>query len=215
MRISILKVILNEIENIEISDVSSEYQIKQSLHIAVHRATSHYAVITNENHIIYNREKQLFYDYLAGIKEKDLKALLPLPYRKVLMIEQVAKIKETFKNCWLERIWNIGDTNYEDIVSIESDYFFKEVNLFNITNILKRHGIRNIWEIDTCSFTPISYLMDLTLLDIESKSGDIFWCSENMAWGIARDHEGIIYICSTWLINELKNSYPNLLYPID
>lgn len=215
MRIGIIQAILNEIEAIEIDSLSSQYQIEQAVDIAVHKARMHYAVaktqVSGINLVqIYNDENQLFYNYLNGIKEDDLEKLIPIPYRKVLKLEEVVKIKETFNNCWLKRMWSSTDNCSGDIAQIETDCFFEKISSFDIANVLRKHGVNRICEIDTCNLPPISYSMDIALLDIQSKTGDIFWCSENMDWGIFRHHEGIIYICSEWLINEFQSICPSL-----
>lgn len=158
-----------------------------------------------------NEERILFYEFINNITDEELKNIEPLYYRRTLLAEERKRIWEKLVKIWdkKEAFWvPLGNCTRKDVFAFLDDYFYNELGIGHLRNILLERGIDRVWqlrefeyseyEIDTLAFEP-TY----------SYGGEGYWCSADMDWIIYASHENSITVGGNWLLDKIKTIWPN------
>ncbi len=201
----ISQAILNKIETISPEKFDSLQEIKKTIISVCENAKiderTHYSDVSKELKTeICNKEKKKFINHINSIDEERLENIEPLFYRRVLSIEKIKELKKKINKTWYKSMLNEKDT-----VCFDKSDFQEKVKIENLLSILVRKGVEKIYEINTGGINSVSYIMDLSALNLYYTDGfDIYWCSDKMDWMIEESHEGFYIIYGDWLKAELN-----------
>jgi hypothetical protein len=199
----VLEAILRRIEEIVPEDFHSLGQIKESVLCACIGSGidehKHFGVTDDVKAEICSAEKNKFCNYIDNVTEKDLSGIGPLFYRRVLSDNEIYGIKSK-----IESVCYNPDIEKGVIACFKQEDFEAEASLDKIIDILRQHGVSNIYEINTGGIDTASYIMDVSVFDPFYLDGfNIYWCTAQLDWVIIKDHEGYYLIYGKWLINEI------------
>jgi hypothetical protein len=200
----ILEEILRKIESIKLENFHSLNQIRDTILKVLDEAKVddriHYDISDEVVIEICNDEKKKFYDYINNIRDEDLTNIIPIFYRRVLSESIVTEIKEK-----INTVRYTTSLEKEMHVCFKHEDFEGQFGIYELVDILRKHGANRIYEINTGGISTASYIMDLSAFNPYYIDGfDIYWCTEQLDWLIIKDHEGYYIIYGEWLINELK-----------
>ncbi|MBH5317518.1 hypothetical protein I6N90_06770 [Paenibacillus sp. GSMTC-2017] len=89
------------------------------------------------------------------------------------------------------------------------DYFESEFGFERLRAILKKHGVNEVYELRELTSSPEYELEVSAFYPTYDFDGEGFWCSKEMDWVIYVSHENSITIGGEWLINMVKEVWPN------
>lgn len=161
---------------------------------------------------VMNEERILFCDFINSALVEELQNIEPLPYRRTLIDEERKRIWGRLSKTWDIKgtYWfPLGDCSRKDIYAFLDDYFYDELGIEPLRNILLRKGIDKVWEMGESEAFP-EYEIDVAAFSPEySISGEGYWCSVDMDWIIYVSHENSITVGGEWLLDGIKAIWPN------
>lgn len=204
IREEILQKMLNKIESKEPEEFDSMNRIKEFVLNEINDAEidkRHRFDTSDKVKIkICNDEKKKFHDYITHINEDELHNIEFLFYRKVLSESEIVEIKKH-----IEQAYHIDHMGKEIILCFKQEDLKEAINVDEIINILRKHQVNKVYQINTGGIDTASYIMNLSVFNPYYVEGfNIYWCSEQMDWILINDHEGYYIIYGQWLIEEIK-----------
>lgn len=94
-----------------------------------------------------------------------------------------------------------------DVLAFQEAWFRNEVGVESLQNILISKGIKRIWELDEFRVEP-EYELDPRLCSFW-KGVEGYWSSRELNWLIYVSHESSITFAGGWLIEAIKDVWPN------
>jgi len=164
-------------------------------------------------------QRRLFVDYIGSLAARELAAVAPLPYRRVLP-------EFEWKQVWtrIESRWRIDGAWYPlvegapplDVLPFHVDYFDLQ-KIDALRNILAERGIARVielrWsvgqELELESFCP-SFAISAGSGRLYGAGEEAYWTgTEETDWLVYVSHESSITIAGAWLISRLERAFPD------
>jgi hypothetical protein len=155
-----------------------------------------------------------FQAYIQVLEERDLADISPLPYRRVLAEEESNKLWNKLKEAW-----GIGNGYWfplregripEDLLTFHVDYFSKMDGADLLREALRNHRVSRIFQLNEFKSTDPEYEIELSLLEPRYASGDEQYCtSETLDWIVYASHESSLTIGGDWLVDIMKERWPD------
>jgi hypothetical protein len=159
-----------------------------------------------------NTERTFFQSYLEALSKDDLRAIAPLPSRRVLQDREVARIWQR-----IEQRWGITANMHwyplhdvplpPHVVALQEEWFAYALPPDVVREILLQNGIRRVWELAEDDY-PNQYEIDVAFLVPWSSGLERCWTSEHMDWLIYTSHEHSITLCGEWLLKSVERIWP-------
>lgn len=159
-----------------------------------------------------DKERALFCSYIEDLSADDLRAVAPLPYRRVLGQREQERIWQRLKRRWgltPQLHWYpLQDVQLPPhVVALQEKWFARYVPPDVLRQILMQRRVRRVWELREAGSFP-QYEMDVALLVPWDGGGEHCWTSEKMDWILYTSHEGSVTIGGDWLFNLVKQAWP-------
>ncbi len=159
-----------------------------------------------------NKERAFFQTYLEALSKDDLRAIAPLPYRRVLQDREVARIWQRIEHRWgitANMHWYpLHDVALPPhVVALQEEWFAYALPPDVVREVLLQNGIRRVWELAEGDY-PNQYEIDVAFLVLWSGGLEHCWTSEQMDWLIYTSHEHSITLCGEWLLKRVERIWP-------
>ncbi len=158
-------------------------------------------------------ESEDYKTYVRILSEGDLLSIAPLPFRRVLADKES-------KELWnqLKMTWDIGEGYWfplrdgptpPNTLAFHVDYF-KAINGFAlIHDALSRRGISRVFELHEFGPDEPDYEIELSIFEPAYRWGGEQYCTAVGAdWVVYASHESSITIGGDWLLQKLKQKWP-------
>jgi hypothetical protein len=160
----------------------------------------------------YERECTLFQQYIQSLSEQDLRAVAPLPYRRVLGEHEQANIWQRVQDRWgitPKMHWYplSNGPRPSHVIALEEDWFAYHIPPDVLREILRQHGIERLWEL-RMGPVPSQYRMDVARFVATPDPLEQCWTSGRLDWLIYTSHEHSITLGGQWLVQEVKRRWP-------
>jgi hypothetical protein len=164
-------------------------------------------------------EQDRFCAYIAALSEEDLRAIAPLPYRRVLTDQEVELLWRRLERRWRvqrKHSWFIGHTDIEKpppphLLAFRELWFARQVPLETLRHILREHRpprppqaarIRRVYSLGFQGNAEMDLDLLIPLLY------ETYWFSERLDWLLYVSHERSITVAGAWLIDAIKAVWP-------
>lgn len=200
--------LLVQIEHLIPTDFPSTETLRASLVELAHHVLS----VCEDADADYERECTLFQHFIQSLSEQDLRAIAPLPYRRVLGEQEQAAIWQRVERQWgmtPKMHWYPLSTGPHPsaVIALEEDWFAYHLSPDVLREILRQHGIQRLWELRQGPI-PRQYEMDVAWFVATPDPVEHCWTSEHMDWLIYTSHEQSITLGGEWLLQEVKRHWP-------
>ncbi|MDP9352721.1 MAG: Imm31 family immunity protein [Chloroflexota bacterium] len=212
-RYNVLDAILVEIERIAPDSVSTTDEMRELLVSAGRTAESPFTRAP-ENEIenrVMAEERELFGAYIEGLSQDELRAVEPLPYRRVLSSGETERLWSE-----LEHRWGVDRDGYwhpllceelpADVIAFDANRFHEGVPPPVLQNILAAQGIRRLWELH--EYGP-EYEIYLELFEPIYTGSEGYWTAGDMGWLVYASHEGSVTVAGSWLVEAIQAAWPD------
>jgi hypothetical protein len=159
------------------------------------------------------RERDAFAAYIRGLGEAELRAVAPLPYRRVLSERQSARWRAKLAERWdarpREHYWYPlrPDPSPPDMLALQHLNFLLEVEPDAFRALFFQHGVTRAFEFVENHVFERDYELDLEWL---VPSGvEVFWTARAVDWVVYVSHEHSITFAGDWLLAGIKAIWPN------
>lgn len=204
VREGILEAILINIESIILENLKSLSQFKEEIKIACYKAKidkrKHFNITNEEINLICIGEKDMFYDFINNISNKNLNSIEPLFYRMVIAESKIIDIEE--------KIYGLRNRNFlsgEAILCFKQEDVTIKIDIKHMREILKTLKLEKVYEINTGGVGKASYIMDISAFSPFDTDGfNIYWCTDKLDWSIEKNHEGYYIFYGQELMEEVK-----------
>lgn len=155
-----------------------------------------------------NEEREASAAYLRSVSDHALRAVDPLPYRRVLKRQEAEDIWGRIKRAWGIDRWYwfpLAETAHDRVVAFQAPYFERDGMPEAIGRALTRRGIQRVWQIR--EHGP-SYELGIDALDLVYDGAEAFWSSSELDWVVYASHEGSITVGGDWLLEIVQTAWP-------
>lgn len=156
--------------------------------------------------------RDAFRAYVAGLSSDDLHQVAPLPYRRVLGLDERERLWRR-----LGRRWDVSPTAFWYPLTSDPPpphaaafwyHAFDAAILPERLHALLRQGrVRRVWELRSGS-AHNQYELDLADVRLSQGLIETYWTSAKMDWLIYASHEDSYTIGGEWLLNGVKRAWP-------
>lgn len=156
-------------------------------------------------------ERESFCRHVLGFPEEGLKDVEPLFYRRALEPREAREAFARVSELWGIDRWYwypLAETARADVLAVQDRYFYEELGVGRLREILAAHGVVKVWEFREGESDP-EYEMELSLLEPQYNGSEGYWCSEEMDWLVYASHESSITLGGRWLLEEVKRAWKN------
>ncbi|MFL5703901.1 MAG: hypothetical protein ACJ8AG_13855 [Ktedonobacteraceae bacterium] len=159
-----------------------------------------------------NQERAFFQTYLEVLSKDALRAIAPLPSRRVLQEREVARIWQRIEPRWgitANMHWYpLHDVALPPhVVALQEEWFAYALPPDVVREVLLQNGIQRVWELVEDNY-PNQYEIDVAFLVPWSSGLEHCWISEEMDWLIYTSHEHSITLCGEWLLKSEERMWP-------
>lgn len=160
-------------------------------------------------------ERELFRGFLAELTVQSALALPEFPFRHSMSQHRRRKAGKLLRQRWgvdpLNHYWYPlevppGLRDEAEVLALQSQYFWAEIGLPRLRLMLLEHGITRLWELNEFRLEP-EYEMHPDLWD--PYRFEIYASSKELDWIVYVSHEGSITFGGSWLIERIKQIWPN------
>lgn len=135
-----------------------------------------------------------------------------VPYRHVISSTTRRGVLKSLEEHWdvnLPGCWHplLGGQMPPDVIAFQDAWFYEEVGAEQLQSILLGRGITRVWEITEIGLEP-EYELDTRLCDF-TYPPEKYWSSRELDWLVYVSHESSITFAGDWLINRIKEVWPN------
>lgn len=209
-RYNVLNAIRVEIERFDEAKLDDPDHTKALLILAGETADDDFTrqPIGEIDRSVMAEEREAFCAYLASLTLVDLKAVAPLPYRRVLSTEESTSIWSRLRSRWeIPRgYWYpLADCELPDVVAFKARAFDEALPNERVREILKAKGIERVWELR--EYGP-EYEEALELFEPKYNGAEGYWTSGDLDWIIYASHECSVTV-GGWLLGDLKVAWPS------
>ena len=152
-------------------------------------------------------ERAAFCEYIRGLSLTDLSAIEPLPFRRVLAVEDSEAVWSRLRKRWQISTgywYPLVDCPLPDVVAFNSHQFGEAMPSDRLQGILRRHGVERIWELREHG---TEYEQDVSLLEPHYSGSEAYWSSGALDWIIYASHESSVTV-GGWLVEWVKSHWP-------
>jgi hypothetical protein len=158
-------------------------------------------------------ESEDYKTYIRILSEGDLLSVAPLPFRRVLADKEC-------KELWsqLKMTWDIGEGYWfplregqtpPNVLAFHVDYFKAINGLALIHEALSRRGISRVFELHEFGPDEPDYEIELSIFAPAYRWGGEQYCTAaGVDWVVYASHESSITIGGDWLLQKLKEKWP-------
>lgn len=158
------------------------------------------------------RTRTAYLMYIAGLTAEQAAQVKPVPYRQVMSASKRRRIWKHLAQRWdvdpLSHYWYPlwGDERPPDVLALQEFYFYKEVGVRTLQEILRHRGITRLWELNEQRLDP-EYELDPRLCRFEA-GVEMYWSSGELDWLVYISHESSITFAGGWLVEAVKEVWP-------
>lgn len=159
------------------------------------------------------QERDAFAAYIRGLGEAELRAVAPLPYRRVLSERQSVRWRAKLAERWdaqpREHYWYPlrPDAPPPDVLALQHLHFLLEVEPAAFRALFFQHGVPRAFEFVENHLFERDYELDLEW--IVPSGSEVFWTSRDVDWVVYVSHEHSITFAGDWLLAGIKAIWPN------
>jgi len=152
--------------------------------------------------------------YIRALSERDLVNITPLPFRRVIGVDES-------KNLWnqLKIVWNIGEGSWfplrdgpipPSVMTFHVEYYEKMDGLRLLHEALMRRSISRVFELHEFDPDEPDNEIELSILKPAYLWGGEQYCTDkNVDWVVYASHESSITIAGEWLTQIFKENWPD------
>lgn len=151
--------------------------------------------------------------YIRGLRDEDLRHIAPLPYRRVLTERQSARWRAALAERWdahpREHYWYPlhSDSLPPDVLPLQHRNFLLEVAPAEFRSLFFRRGITRVFQFVENQIVQRDYELDMEW--VVPGGAERFWTSRELDWVVYTSHESSITFAGDWLIEGIKEIWPN------
>jgi len=153
-------------------------------------------------------ERASFSRHVAGLELSHLHAIEPLPYRRVLTVEEAKSTWSRLRARWEigDGLWHpLTDCKLPDVIAFDANAFDEAVALEQLRTTLTELGIQRVWELR--EYGP-EYEEDVSLFTPRYNGAEGYWTSADLDWIIYASHEASVTV-GGWLVGQVKALWPS------
>jgi hypothetical protein len=166
---------------------------------------------------VMDDERQRFIEHISSLSQRNLAAIKPLPFRRVLAPDEEIVLWGELKKQWhIEGPWYplVSGDPPANTVAFHTHYFdTKKVEA--LRRILFERGIDHLWEvrwsvaceIDLSSFCP-SFEVSAGSNRLYGAGEEGYWTSAGIDWLVYASHENSITLTGEWLVSAFQSAMP-------
>ena len=158
-----------------------------------------------------DKERTQFCVSIESLSTDDLRVIEPLPSRHELGSREQERIWQRLRRHWgltPQLHWYpLNNVVPPHVLAFQEDWFARSIPPDVLRQILMQRRVRRVWELREGGM-PHQYEMDVTLLVPWDGGGEHCWTSQKMDWLIYTSHESSITIGGEWLLNLVKQAWP-------
>jgi hypothetical protein len=153
-----------------------------------------------------------YLDHVARLPPEEAAGVPAVPYRRVPSESKRQKIGRELSERWhvdpLHHYWHPlrGEETPADVLAMQDWYFHRDVGVAILQGVLLRHGVTRVWQINELRLPP-EYELHPSLC--EFRGSETYWSSRGLDWLVYTSHEASITFAGPWLIEELKQVWPD------
>jgi hypothetical protein len=158
-------------------------------------------------------EAEDYKTYIRALCEGDLVSIAPLPFRRVISVEESKKLRNQLKI-----IWDIGESYWfplregaipPGVTTFHVEYYEKMNGLRLLQESLMRRGVSRVFELHEFGPDEPDNEIELSILNPAYLSGGEQYCTDkNVDWVVYASHESSITIAGEWLTQIFKEKWP-------
>jgi hypothetical protein len=156
-----------------------------------------------------------YLQYITDLSSEQAALTKPLPYRHAMSGTKRRRVGKKLAERWdvdpcshyWYPLWRWDQPLPPDVLAFQDAWFHKEVGVEALQNILLRRGITRVWEINEVREDP-EYELDPRLCWFMGGL-EMYWSSRELDWLIYASHERSMTFAGDWLINAVKEAWPN------
>jgi len=208
-RYNVLHAIRVELERIDPATLADLEETRQLLILAGQTAEDDFTrrPIGQIDQRAVAEEREAFARYIAALAPSDLRAIEPLPFRRVLTREESQQVWSRFRERWQinQGYWYpLAHCTLSDVVAFRARAFEQAVPTDRLQDILRSHGIERVWEFRE---SGPEYEEDVSLFEPCYSGAEGYWSSGLLEWIVYASHEDSVTV-GGWLLKELKPLWP-------
>ncbi len=152
-------------------------------------------------------ERAAFRAYMERLTLSALASTEPLPYRRVLSVDEAAAIWSRLREHWriTHAYWfPLAGPDLAGVMAFQAEAFRKAVSTDRLIKVLKQRKVERVWELR--EHGP-EYEQDVSLWDPKYNGAEGYWSSESLDWIVYASHESSVTI-GGWLLFEIQSIWP-------
>lgn len=153
-------------------------------------------------------EREAFRRFIRELSEVELRAIQPLPYRRVLTSDESKQIWSLLRQKWHipDGYWYpLTEASLSNIAAFQNKSFYEALPPALLTTILKARDIERLWELREFG---VEYELDNSLFDPYYNGAEGYWSSAELDWIVYASHESSVTV-GGWLLEEIKARWPS------
>jgi hypothetical protein len=152
-------------------------------------------------------ERVAFREYVLSLTRDNLAAVPPLPYQRVLSVDESRAIWTRLRAHWQIEAgywYPLTAPRPTDVAAFETVAFGEAVPAQALRAVLQRRGVTRLWELR--EYGP-EYEQEVSLFDPHYNGAEGYWSSGDLKWIVYVSHEGSVTV-GGWLLDEVKTIWP-------
>jgi hypothetical protein len=158
-------------------------------------------------------EAEDYRTYIRALSERDLLSIAPLPFRRVISVEESKELRNQLK-----MVWDIGGSYWfplkegpipPSVLAFHVEYYEKMNGLRVLHEALMRRGISRVFELHEFDPDEPDKEIELSILKPAYLWGGEQCCTDkSVDWVVYASHESSITIAGEWLTQIFKKKWP-------
>lgn len=150
--------------------------------------------------------------YIESLSRPDLDRVEPLPYRRVLSLEEMKYLWERLKSRW-----GVGNGYWfplkeadqpPNVIAFHEEFFRVMAGSRVLREALAKHRVERVFELHEFGPPDPDYEVELAIVEPDyGRSGEQYSTSEKMDWLVYASHESSITIAGNWLADYFKERW--------
>jgi hypothetical protein len=205
-RYSILNAILVELEGIPTASLGDLEEARALLILAGEIAEA--GGRTDEQ--VIAEEREAFCRYIGSLRQSDLAAVQPLPFRRVLTTAESGRLWTSLRERWKVNahrgVWYpLSPSAVPGVVAFQQRAFEEVATLDHLRGVLRARGQERVWELR--EYGP-EYEKDVSLFEPGYNGAEGYWSSGELDWIVYASHHDSVTV-GGWLLDGLMAVWPS------